>query len=142
MSGTVAMFGQWGFSPLFAYAASISELVAGIAIVLGAFMWVAAALIVIVMAVAVYAVVGPNPEGEPWMFHYIFGWGPNAIYAAAALSLAFTGAGKWSLTGLMMNRWKKRAECKDCMISYGAQCTCAEPHAPDCACTLCGCAIK
>lgn len=129
MSGTVVMFQQWGFAPVLAYAATISELLAGAALVLGVFLWFAAVLITVVMAVAVYFVTGPNPDGEPMLFHFIFGWGPNAIYAAAAIAMAFTGAGKWSLTGLLMRR--KLAMCNQCNIDHGIKCQGS--------CVLCGC---
>lgn len=142
ISATVAMFGQWGFSPFWAYAASGAELVSGIAIALGAFLWIAAALVVIVMAVAVYSIVGPNPEGQPWLLHFIFGWGPNVVYATAALSLAFTGAGKWSVTGWLMRRYYQTG-CKECKIDHGMKCECATDtagaHSGDCSCKTCGC---
>lgn len=144
MSSTVSMFGQWGFGSVWAYAETFAEIIAGAAIALGAFMWLAAALIVIIMAVAVYVVIGPNPNGEPFIFHFIFGWGPNAIYAAAAIALAFTGPGKWSLGGWWMRR--RGAKCMECKASHGMTCACATDesgaHASTCSCVLCGCEKK
>jgi uncharacterized membrane protein YphA (DoxX/SURF4 family) len=144
MSSTVTMFGQWGFGPFWAWTETLAEVVAGAAIALGAFMWLAAALIVIIMIVAVYVVIGPNPNGESSLFHFIFGWGPNAIYAAAAVCLAFTGPGKWSLGGWWMRR--RGAACMQCKADHGMECECKKDdsggHAPDCSCATCGCEKK
>jgi uncharacterized membrane protein YphA (DoxX/SURF4 family) len=141
MDSTVAMFNTWGFATFWAYAVSIAEVVAGIAFILGAFLWLAAALIVVEMAVAIYSVIGPNPQGEPALFHFIFGWGPNVIYAMAALCLAFVGAGKWSLTGWWLRR--RGAQCMQCKADHGLQCECKKDdsggHHPDCSCAACGC---
>lgn len=144
MTSTVAMFNQWGIPSFLTYASTIAELIAGAALVLGAFMWLAAGIIIVLMAVAVYVVIGPNPSGEPWLYHFIFGWGPNAIYAAAALALAFTGPGKWSLAAWGLHR--RAAQCKECNIDHGMKCACATDesgaHASACSCVLCGCGKK
>ncbi|MCC6404911.1 MAG: DoxX family protein [Candidatus Yanofskybacteria bacterium] len=124
LPATVEMFGGWGFGPLWAYLATGSELVAGIFLVVGAFLWIAAALLGIVMLVAIYAVTGPNPMGQPALLHFIFGWGQNLVFAAAALALAFTGAGRWSLAAWWMHRRKGDMQCRECMSDHGMGCNC------------------
>ncbi|MCC6934743.1 MAG: DoxX family membrane protein [Candidatus Yanofskybacteria bacterium] len=124
LPATVEMFQGWGFGAFWAYLATGSELLAGLLLVLGAFLWIAAALVVVVMAVAVYAVTGPNPMGQPPLLHYIFGWGQNAVFAAAALALAFTGAGRWSLAAWWMRRRSGSVECRECKSDHGMGCNC------------------
>ncbi len=148
MDSTISAFNQWGFpaalTGVFSYVVAVSELLAGSAIVLGAFLWPAAALIIIIMTVAISVVVGPNPDNDPALIHFVFGWGMNLIYAAAALALAFTGAGKWSLAGWWMRR--HGANCMQCKADHGLQYECKKDdmgnHHPDCSCAMCGCGKK
>lgn len=117
MEATTAMFEQWGLSSLLTQAASWGEVLAGLAFILGAFQWVAASIIVTIMIVAVAKVTGAPVEGQPALLHFIFGWGPNMVYAAAALALAFCGAGRWSLTAWYMKR--KGMACQMCKVDHG-----------------------
>lgn len=112
-----AFFASIGFPGPWATIVAIGEVLSGTAIVLGAFLWVAAPIITAIMAVAIWKVVGPNPQSQPFLLHFISAWGPNVIYAAAAWCIAFCGAGRWSLTALWLRR--RAAVCKDCMVDHG-----------------------
>jgi len=94
------------------------ELLAGVAILLGAFMWIAAVVIAVVMALAILKVTWPNPSQQPALLHFISGWGPNVIYGTAALALAWCGAGKWSLTGWFLRQKGRSEDCKDCQADH------------------------
>lgn len=124
MTDMIAVFGEWGLASYWAYIIATTELLAGLALVLGAFVWLAAALIVVEMAVAIYVVIIPNTVGQDFLPRYIFGWGQNLIYAVAALSLALSGSGKWSLTG----EWLKRRgmACKKCRSDHGMSADCKD----------------
>lgn len=117
MEATTAMFGQWGLSPALTQIASYGELIAGFTFILGAFQWVGASIIVVIMATAIAKVTGVPVEGQPKILQFIFGWGPNVVYAAAALALAFCGAGRWSLTAWYMKR--KGMACQMCKVDHG-----------------------
>jgi putative oxidoreductase len=104
MGVMTAFFGQLGLAPFWPYIVATAEMVSGLALVLGVFLWLAAFLITVVMTVAVVMVMGPNPANQPFILHFISGWGPNVIYAAAALCLAFCGPGRFSLNAWWMRR--------------------------------------
>lgn len=93
------------------------ESLAGLALILGAYLWPAALGIIGVMAVATWKVTGLNVYGQSWLLHYVSGWAPNAIYAAAALALAFTGAGEYSLTAWCLKRCP--VLCRFCRMDHG-----------------------
>ncbi len=128
MTDMIAVFGQWGLASYWAYVVATVEVVAGLAFVLGAFVWVGATLVVVEMAVAIYLVIIPNTAGQSFLPRYIFGWGQNLIYAISALSLAFTGSGKWSLAGWWMKRKGgnccKGGCCADCKADHGMMESC------------------
>ncbi len=124
MTDMIAVFGQWGLPSYWVYVVTFSELIAGLAFVLGAFVWFGASLVLVEMAVAVYMVIMPNTAGQDFLPRYIFGWGQNLIYAMAAVSLAFTGSGKWSLTAMWMKR--RGANCKDCKADHGMMAQCKD----------------
>jgi len=117
MADMVVVFNGWGLASYWAYVVAVAEVVAGLSFALGAFVWIGATLIVVEMAVAIYLVIIPNTAGQAFLPRYIFGWGQNLIYAISALSLALSGSGKWSLTGVWMKR--KGASCKDCKADHG-----------------------
>lgn len=117
MTDMVAVFAQWGLASYWVYIVTFSEVLAGLAFVLGAFVWVGALLVVVEMAVSIILVIIPNTVGQTFLSRFLFGWGPNIIYAIAALALAFTGSGRYSLTAMMMKR--KGAGCKECMGGHG-----------------------
>jgi putative oxidoreductase len=117
IDATVAMFGTWGISPLLTKITAAAEVLAGAAFVLGAFQWIAAAIITTVMVVAIVKVTGAPVQGQPELLHFIFGWGPNMVYAATAVALAFCGAGRWSLTAWYMKR--KGIACHMCKVDHG-----------------------
>lgn len=131
MEQVIATFGQWGLSPFWAYVSTYGELVAGALFVLGAFQWIAALIIAIDMIVAMYLVTWPNPLGREFHIHFITSWGSNLIYAVAALAIAFTGAGKWSLTRYWMHRrGESSMTCKSCKADHGMP-QCCEHCAKD-----------
>ncbi len=127
MSATTTLFAGWGFASYWAYAETIAELISGLAIVVGAFLWIAAPLIVISMAVAVFKVILPSLslQQATVIQSFLFGWGPLAIYAFAAVALAYTGPGRYSLAAWWMRRhhFDKCAGCKDV---HGMKSSCAD----------------
>jgi putative oxidoreductase len=124
MKDMVGVFSDWGLAQFWAYVVAVSEIVAGLTFLAGAFVWIGAALIVVEMAVAMWIVIIPNTTGQDALPRFIFGWGQNLIYAMAAVSLAFTGSGKWSLTGWWMRR--NGASCINCKADHGMNGSCKE----------------
>jgi putative oxidoreductase len=94
LAGTGGFFEQLGFRPgrLFAFAASASEVAAGLLITLGLAGPVAATLTVAVMFVAATTV----HRGKGF-FSATGGFEGTLLYATAAVVLAFTGPGTFSL---------------------------------------------
>ncbi|MEI8130271.1 MAG: DoxX family protein [bacterium] len=86
MHSTVGFFASIGFNAFWAYLASAVEFLGGIAVLLGVFTRIAAALLVVVMIVAVYVV-----HGQPTMIMT-----PLSV-GFSALALMFAGAGKYAL---------------------------------------------
>lgn len=119
MDSVVAYFNSIGLVAFWAYVVAVSEVIVGLALILGAFLWVAAFLLTVMTAVAIYKVTGPNPQGQTFLIHYISSWGTNVIYAAAAICVASCGAGRWSLNAWMMRRWKMNKDCIDCRADHG-----------------------
>lgn len=85
-------FSQVGLGAFWVYVVAASETISGLLMLLGIFLWIPAALVTIIMAVAIYLGTGPNSQGQPFILHYISSWGPNLVYAAAAVCLAFCGS--------------------------------------------------
>lgn len=124
MDSVIAYFSSIGLSTFWAYVVAISEIVSGLTLVLGIFVWAAAFLLTVMSTVAIWKVTGPNPQGQTFLIHYISTWGPNVIYATAALCVALCGPGRWSLASLLMSRWMKDGkctECTDCMADHGLE---------------------
>jgi putative oxidoreductase len=117
MAAMETFFASLGFGPFWPKLVAVTELFSGVAILSGAFLWVAAPLITIVMAVAIWKVTASAPG--PLLTNFISGWGPNVIYAVAALALAFIGAGRWSLTAWWLRRKGMDQSCKDCRADHG-----------------------
>ena len=122
-SDVAAMFVQAGHASFWAYAEMAVELVAGVAMVVGAFLWVAGPLLVISNIAIIFAFIRPSLvlQQVPFVEGYLSAWGEYAIFAAAALALAFTGAGRYSLAAWWMRRrgmWK----CRDCASDHGMEC--------------------
>jgi len=94
LAGTGGFFEQLGFHPgkLFAAAASLGELTSGLLVTLGLFGPVGPALMISVMLVAMLTVHLPNG-----LFAATNGVEVPLLYATAALGLAFTGYGSFSL---------------------------------------------
>ena len=83
---TVGMFAQMGFNAFWTYIVSFTEFIGGIAIILGAWTRLAAALLAITMLVAVYVVHNNiNMVMTPFILFF------------AAFSLFLSGGGKYSL---------------------------------------------
>lgn len=121
----VDFFASLGLASFWVYVVAVSESLAGAMLIVGAFSWVAAAMITVDMAVAIFKVTGPNPQGQDFLPHFVSGWGTNLIYAAAALCIAWCGAGRWSLTAMWLRR--KGMACRDCKADHGMGHNC-----PDC----------
>lgn len=121
MDSVVAYFNAIGLATFWAYVVAVAEIISGLALILGVFLWTAAFLLTVMSAVAIYKVTGPNPQGQTFLIHYISTWGANVIYATAAICIAFCGSGKWSLTSSWMCRWaKKRKEvCLKYLADHG-----------------------
>ncbi len=126
----VQFFGSIGLASYWAYITATAEVIAGISLILGIFLWLAAFLISVMSAVAIIKVTGPNPMEQTAIIHFISGWGPNVVYAAAAICLAFCGAGRWSLTALLMRRWSGTM-CAECKAGGKTDCDHNKP-CPDC----------
>ena len=127
MDSVIAYFNSINLSAFWAYVVATSEVISGLALILGAFVWVAAFLITVMTVVAIYKVTGPNPLGQPFLIHYISAWGTNVIYAAAAICVAFCGSGRWSLTSWWLCRRANKI-CEECKGKDSADC----PHNMDC----------
>jgi uncharacterized membrane protein YphA (DoxX/SURF4 family) len=106
LKAMIEFFGKIGLGPFWVYVVASGETLSGLLLIVGIFLWIAAALIVIIMIVAICLGTGPNPQGQSFLLHLISGWGPNAIYAVAALTIALCGAGRWSLANWI---YKKRS---------------------------------
>jgi uncharacterized membrane protein YphA (DoxX/SURF4 family) len=118
-------FGSLGLPAWTAVLVACAEVFSGTALLLGAFVWIAAPLITIVMLVAIWKVTSKAPGNI--LLSFISGWGPNLIYAAAALCIAFCGAGRYSLTAWWLRRKGMQKDCRDCKAGHGMGHDC-----PDC----------
>jgi putative oxidoreductase len=87
MTETIASFQDMGFNNIIAYAVSYGELVGGIALVLGLYMELAAVLLAVIMAGAVWV----TREGGLMTFGY-----PLSVFAAL-LALAAAGSGSYTI---------------------------------------------
>jgi putative oxidoreductase len=94
LSGTGGFFEQLGFRPgkAFAFAAGCGELLGGLLTALGLGGALGPVLVVLVMLVAIGSV-----HVSKGFFVANGGWELNAMYVAAALGVAFAGAGPYSL---------------------------------------------
>lgn len=102
LAATGGMFGSIGFRPgrLFAFLAGAGEVTSGLLIALGLLGPVGPALMITVMLVAVFAV--------HWSNGFLAeksGFELPLLYAAAALGLAFSGPGAYSLDALIAPSW-------------------------------------
>lgn len=86
MHSTVGFFATIGFGAFWAYLASIVELLGGIAVLLGVFTRISAALLAIVMIVAMYVV-----HAQPTMIM------TSLSVFFSSLAVFFAGAGKYAL---------------------------------------------
>ncbi|MBP7005713.1 DoxX family protein [Patescibacteria group bacterium] len=101
----------------FAWAAALSEFVGGIALLLGVFTRVFSALLVVVMAISIYAT-----EASGFM-----GMTPAIALLGSSLAVFFTGSGSWSLCQLgrcCLGAWCGCGhETKDC-AEEAHECAC------------------
>lgn len=119
-------FGILGFPGWVSILVAVSEIAAGLALILGVFVWLAAPIIVVIMAVSIWKVTGPVPGAL--LMGFVRGWGTNLIYAAAALCVAFCGPGRYSLAAWFLRRGGMKAvPCRDCLVAHGIVHDC-----PDC----------
>ncbi len=93
MAMTVKFFGMIGYPGYVAYAVMLSELLGGIAILLGA--WVAYSTIPIIVVMISAIVITGVHRGVYW------GHELELVLLAAAFAIACIGAGKYSLDRLM-----------------------------------------
>jgi putative oxidoreductase len=121
MDQVLPFFASIGLNSFWTYVTATSEVVVGVSLILGIFLWLAAFLLVVMSAVAIIKVTGPNPSEQPFLIHYISSWGSNVIFAAAAVCVAFCGAGRYSLAALWMRRRMKMV-CVDCKTENKADC--------------------
>src|SRR3989344_590918 len=89
LSGTGMFFGKVGIAPFFAYIVAAVETLGGLAMLLGVFTGVAGVLIAIVMACAIYFVKFSKGFSGGWEF--------DLTLLLAALGVALSGSGKYSL---------------------------------------------
>ncbi|MGH7569990.1 MAG: DoxX family protein [Gemmatimonadales bacterium] len=96
--GTKGYVASLGFTPapVWATAAVAGELVAGLLLILGLYLPIAALLVLATMAVAIAKVHGPKG-----FFIQNGGFEYNLVLIAAALTLAVTGPGAYSLERLL-----------------------------------------
>lgn len=87
MAGTVAQFSTMGIPAFLAYAVGYLELIGGIAVLVGAWAYLASAVLVVIMAVAVYLV---YPMGLQMVMTPL-------VTLAALLGLMASGSGKFSV---------------------------------------------
>jgi uncharacterized membrane protein YphA (DoxX/SURF4 family) len=127
MDMIVRFFDSLGFhSPLWAKFVATGEVLSGVALILGAFLWPAALFITGLMLVAIWKVTSKVPGDG--LINFINGWGREAIYASAALCIAWCGAGRWSLTAWWLRRKGLKMEsCRECRAAHGIGHDC-----PDC----------
>jgi len=118
LAGNFAMMGDpIGLGPVLSLIlVAIAELLCALLVMLGLATRFAAALVVISMSVAAFVVHGSDPwtmeEGyKLFMAGQSKSWAskePALLYLIPFLALIFTGAGKFSLDGLIWPRWRER----------------------------------
>ncbi|MGU3472385.1 DoxX family protein [Paenibacillus sp. D51F] len=98
IKGTAGWLESLGAKPgvLMAVLAGLSELLGGLLLALGLWVWIAAALIIIPMLVAIAKVHGANG-----IWSTANGYEYNLILIAIALAVAFTGAGAYSIDAVL-----------------------------------------
>ncbi|ASS66641.1 MULTISPECIES: DoxX family protein [unclassified Paenibacillus] len=98
IKGTAGWLESLGAKPgvLMAVLAGLSELLGGLLLALGLWVWIAAALIIIPMLVAIAKVHGANG-----IWATSNGYEYNLILIAIALAVAFTGAGAYSIDAVL-----------------------------------------
>ncbi len=104
IAGTTGFLQQLGFAGagFWAWVLAIVEFAGGIALFLGVFTTIAAALLAINMLVAIFAVHLKNG-----FFLAKGGYEFALVLFAAAVSLALSGAGKWSIDRMRCKRCKE-----------------------------------
>ncbi|MGK9253302.1 DoxX family protein [Paenibacillus sp. P22] len=98
IKGTAGWLESLGAKPgvLMAVLAGLSELLGGLLLALGLWVWIAAALIIIPMLVAIAKVHGANG-----IWATSNGYEYNLVLIAIALAVAFTGAGAYSIDAIL-----------------------------------------
>jgi putative oxidoreductase len=91
MEGTIGFFASLGLAPFFAYLVAWTEFLAGSAVLLGVFTRVAGYLLALVMVFAIFLV--------KFKMGFLGGYETDLILLVAALAVAFSGAGPYSLSG-------------------------------------------
>ncbi|OXM13041.1 DoxX family protein [Paenibacillus herberti] len=98
IKGTAGWLESIGAKPgvLMAVLAGLAELLGGVLLALGLWVWVAAVLLIVPMLVAIFKVHGTNGL---WVTSN--GYEYNLVLIAAALAIALIGAGNYSIDALL-----------------------------------------
>lgn len=117
MENTLAFFASLGFPSFLGYFVAGSEVIGGVALVLGMFTCVFGILLAVIQLVAVYKVTARIPAPSA-LIAFAMGYGMNLVLVAAALSVAFTGPGRMSLFGgkccINCRHDKNCGDCSSC----------------------------
>lgn len=97
IKGTAGWMESIGVKPgvLMAVLAGLSELLGGLLLALGLWVWIAAALIIVPMLVAIFKVHGRNG-----LWATSNGYEYNLVLIAVAVAIALIGAGEYSIDAL------------------------------------------
>ncbi|WP_064093480.1 DoxX family protein [Rossellomorea aquimaris] len=109
MEQTIAMFDQIGLPPVFAYAASIIEAVAGLTVLIGFYVVPSSILLALTMAAAIVLV--------KFKMGLIGGYEFPLALLGLSVMLSLTGSRKWSLRALM-NEQTKESDASNTQIKY------------------------
>ncbi len=125
MQETIGFFSQIGFSSIWAYLATYSEIIGGALIALGIFTVYGSILVGIVMAVAAFKVKWGLPN-VPFMGRYLASELDLSLLTSA-ITLALVGPGAWSLSRFCKCKCHKAGTgncgvckavgCKTCSVS-------------------------
>lgn len=90
MEGTIGFFASLGLAPFFAYLVAWVEFLGGIALILGLYSRLVSYLLAIIVIVAILKV--------KWAMGFMGGYESDLVLLAALLAIAWTGAGRYSLS--------------------------------------------
>lgn len=123
MAGTKEFFTQIGFSSALAPLVATIEVLAGLAMIFGAFTLYAGILLAIIMAVAAFKLKWGIPN-VPFMQKYLLSEIDLSLLASA-VAIIFTGPGKYSVMKYCKCHGKGEGECGVCKIG-GCEGACSD----------------